>query len=572
MTTAFLAVVMRHGLVSSWSNPHLELGLVSFVAMLFVGISLSLRYRWSLIRQTFLSDHKLDVAAKVLWVLGIAAIVTLGPFLLKESTHTYPRGVACLQWSEAILMLRVLGALLITGRRVTATRANPAVIMVMSFLLLVVAGTSLLMLPRCTSDGVGAPLTVALFTSTSASCVTGLSVVPTDSYWSRTGQYVILALFQIGGLGILTFGAFFAALSARGFQIREHATLQELLEFDTAIDARRLILMILGFTVFAELIGAVLISGLWSDEPFSERAFQSVFHSVSAFCNAGFTLLPDGFIGMGSRWQVWGPLALQIVLGAAGFTVIHNLYVVGRHRLRRRRFPFHDKQQIPRLTLTTRLAVGTSVILLVLGSIAYFLLESTGPVANPGSVGQRTADAWFQSATFRTAGFNTTDHGEMQPATKLFSILLMFVGASPGSTGGGIKTVCFALCVMAVLAILRGRDRVEFAGRTIPTTQVNRALTVLAVGLLVVATTTLLLVVFERQEARFLDHLFEATSAFATVGVSTGITAELTTPSKLVIIVTMFLGRVGPLTLLIALAGRASPARYDFPQQRVTLG
>jgi trk system potassium uptake protein TrkH len=213
--------------------------------------------------------------------------------------------------------------------------------------------------------------------------------------------------------------------------------------------------------------------------------------------------------------------------------------------------------------------------------VGYYLLESTGPSASQTQA-ERVSEAWFQSVTFRTAGFNTVDHGQLQPATKLFAILLMFVGASPGSTGGGVKTVCFAILLLALASILRGRERVEVGGRTIPSVLVNRALTIMSLGMLAVMVTALFLTLFENKPDRFLDHLFEATSAFSTVGVSTSVeiepghvvstTQSLSQPSRMVIIAAMFLGRVGPLTLLIALAGRMKEARYDYPVERVTLG
>lgn len=568
---AFIALIMRHGLNFGPSDRHLELALVSFSAMTITSLTLGLQYRWSLARRTFLQDHRLLAAIHGLWCVGLVAVVIFAPLWRRPDDASFLRGVMILQMSEVFVILRAVVLGIMLSRRATSVRTNPAVVMVASFAFLVVMGTWLLMLPRATADRQGAPLLVALFTSTSASCVTGLAVENTGAYWSRTGHVIILGLFQIGGLGILTFGAFFAAMSARGLHLKESATLREILESDGP-SVRRLLQVILGFTFATELVGAVLISPLWANEPFGEQVFQSVFHSVSGFCNAGFTLLPGGFLGLGNHWCVWGPLAIQIVMGGMGFAVMHNVVAVMWQRWRRRSPTFDDSEPRVHLKLTSQLALAATAGLLVLGSVGYFLLESTAENADRLPMSVRISDAWFQSVTFRTAGFNTTDHGAMQPATKLFAILLMFVGASPGSTGGGVKTVCFALAILAVWSILRGRDRIEIAGRTVPTVQVNRALTVLAVGMLVIMTTTLLLVLFEQQEARFLDHLFEATSAFGTVGVSAGVTANLTTPSKLVIIVTMFLGRVGPLTLLIALAGRPSLAEYDYPQQRVTLG
>jgi trk system potassium uptake protein len=329
---------------------------------------------------------------------------------------------------------------------------------------------------------------------------------------------------------------------------------------------------ILIFTLGAELIGAVLISGLWADLPFAERVRFSLFHSVSAFCNAGFSLTENSFVGMGNRWQVWGGVAGLIVTGSMGFAVLYNVGLVLKSKFSslKTRPMFNLPRQRIQLSLTSKIAGGTTIILLIAGAIGYGMLESMAPVEDGSQV--TLEESWFQSVTFRTAGFNTVDHGDMQPATKLFAILLMFVGASPGSTGGGVKTVCFAITILSLLSVLRGRQRVEVLGRTIPEDLVNRALTIISLGILMVMCSTMLLVLFENQPALFLDHLFEATSAFATVGVSTGVTAGLQSPSKMVLVATMFIGRVGPLTLLIAMAGRTQGARYQYPFERVTLG
>jgi trk system potassium uptake protein TrkH len=419
-----------------------------------------------------------------------------------------------------------------------------------------------------------APFLVALFTSTSASCVTGLVVVPTGTYWSPFGQAVILGLFQVGGLGIMTCGAFFALVAGGGMQFRESATLRDLLESEQLGDVRRLVLSILLFTLVSEAIGAIAISGLWADLPLGDRVWYSVFHAVSAFCNAGFSLTDDSFVGLGDRWQVWGGVAGLIIIGGMGFAVLYNFALCLESRITSIKIKplFHLPRSRVRLTLSTKLASVTTLCLLIAGTVGYFVLEAAARPALTEDVPTRTAEAWFQSVTFRTAGFNTVDHGALHPSTKLFAILLMFVGASPGSTGGGVKTVAFAVVVLALVSILRGRERVEVAGRTIPQELVNRALAIFCLGVVVVMVVTLLLVLFENQPGLFINHLFEATSAFGTVGVSTGITPSLSDASKSVIVVTMFAGRVGPLTLLIALAGRQRGARYEFPAERVTLG
>jgi trk system potassium uptake protein TrkH len=482
-------------------------------------------------------------------------------------------------WTEIVLAVVVVFSVLSGCRSLAAKTQNSAVLLVGSFLVVIALGTLLLKLPVCRAalpGGVNesADWNVALFTATSASCVTGLIVEPTGSYWSPTGHAVIFALFQVGGLGILTFGAFVAVLSGRqGIQFREARTLRDMLDAETVQGSRRLLLTILLFTLGVEALGALLLQGLWSDLPFRERIWPATFHSVSAFCNAGFSLRDEGFQGMGTLWQVWGPLTALIFLGGLGFAVVHDLwrFVAGGLQRRVAASLFHTERHRPRLSVHTRLVLYSAAALLVFGTVGWFVLESLEASPQASVVG-RFADAWFQSMTFRTAGFNTVDHQAIHPATKLMAIFLMFVGAAPGSTGGGVKTVVFAVTVLNILAVLRGRSRVEIFGRCIPITQVARSLSMIAVGIFIVMAATGLLVVFERQPDRFLDHLYEATSAFGTVGVSAGITPSLSLPSRLLICAVMFLGRVGPITLLLAMAVPGETGRFNYSEERVSLG
>ncbi len=261
-------------------------------------------------------------------------------------------------------------------------------------------------------------------------------------------------------------------------------------------------------------------------------------------------------------------------MGGLGFGVVFNLYRVLRKKIRGpgKRYAIRENFFTQtRLSLTSRLVLYSSVSLLVIGTLGFVLLES---FASTGEDFTQVAwsDAWFQSVSFRTAGFNTVDLGELQTTTKMFAIGMMFIGASPGSTGGGIKTISVALVLLSIVSLLKGKDRVEVRHRRIPANQIQRAFLVVTSGLFIVMVATFLLVLFEAKPAQLIDHLFEATSAFATVGLSTGITAELTTPSRIVIVFTMFIGRVGPLTLLLALAGKQKRPVYDLPEERVALG
>jgi trk system potassium uptake protein TrkH len=573
-----VSTVLQHGITSAtvmW-----EFGLFACLAMLVRATIVSLKVYLSDDRLTFFQTNRRVCIFAGAWLLGSIVLLLFGSVL--PVWYESSRGAALVAWSEMFLLLIGLAQLLkfVSG---TTSRSNPAMIFVVSFVGLILVGTLLLLLPGSVTekaDGVSwiERCRIALFTATSASCVTGLVVVPTggpDAWWSRFGQVVIMILFQIGGLGIMSLSATFALLLGNRIAFRESAAVTEVSEASTIRDVRQLLIAILSFTLAAEAIGAVLLSTLWSDLPFGERAFYGTFHAISAFCNAGFSLTGQSFLELGTRWQVWGVVCGLIIVGSLGFGTLRSLWTTMRLSWQSSREPsslFRRRRLREQLPLSPRLILTTTAILLMGGAVVFWLLESVGGQSDD-PFGTRVADAWFQSVTYRTAGFNTVDHGELNPSTKLFSIGLMFIGASPGSTGGGVKTVALAIIVLALISILRGRNHVECYGRMIPDSQVRYAFVIVAMGIGATMTSTLLLTVFEADAFSFIDILYEATSAFATVGVSTGITSDLNPASQLVVTATMFLGRVGPLTLLLALAGTGQTVdQYQYPLERVSLG
>jgi trk system potassium uptake protein TrkH len=579
------ALILGHGQrrsgILSW-----ECGLIVIGSMFCISMAITLRYRWSLARLSFGYRHLWTVLAAVFWVAGMIVMTIIGPFLPDINAESFgdSRWWSYVNLSEVILILYSISGFIRGVRQAASGGVNPAFLLVMSFVILITAGTLILMLPICHRSPideplVGAPWLTALFTATSASCVTGLVVESTPTYWSPVGHLVILALFQIGGLGIMTFGAFFAAIAGRNVRLTEFATLRDMFASEALEDIRRLIFAIAGFTFLSEAIGALLLMTLWPDLPWPERIFNGVFHSVSGFCNAGFALTPDNFVGMADRWQVSGVLCGLIIVGGLGFAVLYNLFVWSWNFVIRCLRPdvFRFPRQRVRLRLTTKLVIVTTLCLLIGGAVGIYFLDRTQP-----GTGINICDSWFQSVTFRTAGFNTVDLGKLSPAAKLLGIVLMLIGASPGSTGGGVKTTVFAVAIVGVASVMRGRDRVEAFGRTIPAVTVNRAMAILFVFLLTFLIASGLVMIFEGRPQLFLDHLFEVASAAGTVGVTSStvlpsgeyvsITQSLSSPSRLVIIMTMFLGRVGPLTLLLALAGEAPAVRYEYPPERVTLG
>lgn len=581
------AIIVGHGLRRSGVIPW-ELGLIPFLAMFVISTAIFVRFRWSLAQPSFFRRHFWTASAAMAWSAGVLLVLIIGP-ALPDTNGADPGGARwwwCVHVSELILgVYSITGA--IHALRAFASRGfNPAILLVTSFLALIAVGTVLLMLPVSRSDAVGelffSQLFLnALFTATSASCVTGLIVVDTPTYWSPIGQLFILCLFQVGGLGIMTFSAFFAVVAGRNVRLSEFATLRDLLSSEGVGDVRKLIMAIIGLTIFLEFVGALLLLPMFVDLPWGRRLFMAMFHSVSAFCNAGFALTENSFVGMGETWCVSGVLAGLIILGGLGFGAIYNsasfLGSECKRILQNRMFKVPAARH--RLRLETKLVLVSTVTLLLGGWMSIYLFERTGPQPKESI---SVADAWFQSVTFRTAGFNTVDLGEFQPATKLVAIFLMMIGASPGSTGGGIKTIVFAVGAVGLFNVIRGRRKVEVFRRTLSDTTVSRALAIVFASIGTVMATTILLVVFEGRPELFLDHMFEAASAVGTVGVSSTVqidtheyastTFSLTTPSRYVIIVAMFLGRIGPLTLLLALAGEGRQVRYEYPTERVTLG
>ncbi len=580
------AVMVGHGRDQTLSHPW-QFDALAFGAMLWLSGSLLVRYVWSRTQRTYVREHRAQCLVALVWMIATLLAVIFAPKLPDWTGRPVSRWSGMVFVADLALLAQTVATLLAVVRGAAAERLNPGLVLTGSFVGLIAIGTALLLLPTARASTAGAapqsaPLITAVFTATSAACVTGLIVEDTGTYWSREGQLIILGLIQVGGLGIMTFGAFFALAAGRQAQLREHVTLSQMMEAEGLGNLRRLVLTILAFTLTAELLGALLLSGLFAGEPLGERLFLSVFHAVSAYCNAGFALTENSFVGLAHRWQVWGVVTSLIVLGGLGFAVLYDLGHWCYHQVRRRfgREMLSGRSRV-RLSLTSRIVLVTTAVLLVMGTVCLFLLErtSSGEVA---AVPMSPVDAWFQSVTFRTAGFNTVDLGLMRPGTKLLALMLMFIGASPGSTGGGVKTVVAALASIGLISVLRGRQHLECFGRRIPDELVHRALVILSLSVVTIMGTTLLLLIYERQSDRMLPYLFEAVSAVGTVGVSStieladgarvAVTQTLSTPSRLVIIVAMFLGRVGPLTLLMALMSRQLEVRYQYPEERVTLG
>ena len=480
------------------------------------------------------------------------------------------------------LVLQVVAKLCRTSVNLAASGKSPTQTLIASFLVLIISGASLLMLPRA-STGENLNFVDALFTATSATCVTGLIVKDTGRDFSLMGQVVILTLIQLGGLGIVIFGAVFALLLGQAFSLRESAAMQDLLSARTLSQIGNMIAFIFIGTVFIEAIGAVSLFGMWNDIPgritdIHQKWFYSIFHSVSAFCNAGFSLFNKSFIEYNRSWQVYLVVCPLIILGGLGFSVLYDLVNIAADRVKRFFKKLFYKQyrlsmEMPkRLRLQTKIVLSVSTCLILLGMLAILLFERYAGQGNP-TEHSNILDALFQSITARTAGFNTVDVSAMSASSKFVLILLMFIGGSPGSTAGGIKTVTLAVVIMTAVAALRKRQEVEMFKRSVRIVVVGRAITVTFLFAVVLFVGGLALSITENSNGFTMsDIMFEAGSALGTVGLSTGITPSLTTVGKLIIIATMLIGRLGPLTLLAALTFNIKPARYNYPDEAVIVG
>lgn len=443
----------------------------------------------------------------------------------------------------------------------------PVRVIVASFFLLVALGTLLLTLPLSSAAGTLTNPLDALFTATSATCVTGLSVVDTTSHWSPFGQAVILILIQMGGLGLSTFATGFSLLIHRRLGLREMLLTGEASGSDMP-DAASLLKLMLGFTFACELLGAGLLMLRFVPEYGAAGVWPSVFVAVSAYCNAGFDIL--GFVPGNSSLTAFAgdPLVCLtvsglIIIGGLGFVVVRDIYQCKllsplRHQ-GRKKLNFH-----------TQICFRTTFVLLAVGTAGFFLLEFNRTMGHL-NVAEKLNTAFFQSVNTRTAGFASVDIAAQNSFTKVLSSALMFVGGCPGSTAGGVKTTTLVVLLVTVFSTLRGRTEASVLKHRFAPGVVYKSLTVVLLGLGVVFADACALVLLNPQ-IRFVDLLYESASAFGTAGLSAGVTGRLEPVSRLILCVTMFIGRVGPLSFGLSILMRAKPAPSILPEGRMLIG
>lgn len=454
------------------------------------------------------------------------------------------------------------------------TVLNPAQLFIASFLLLILLGSALLMLPKATYNGIS--FLDALFTSTSAVCVTGLSVIDTGKNFTELGLIILMLLIQVGGLGILTFASYFSYFFKGGSSYENQLVLSDMTSSKKLGEVFSMLKYILLITLTIELFSAALIYFSLNQKMFAsvyDRGFFAVFHAISAFCNAGFSTLSNSLYEEGFRFNY--PLQMVIILtfflGGLGFPIVSNLLSYLRYKLSGL-FKFKKQKKTYRpwvLNINSRITLITTLSLTFIGFIGFYILEYQHTLLEHTGFGKMVV-ALFGATTPRTAGFNSIDNAAMQFPTLMMVLLLMWIGASPLSTGGGIKTNTFAIATLNILSLAKGKTRIEIFRREIADISVRRAFATIALSLMVIGLGIFFISIFD-SEQDLMSVAFESFSAYSTVGLSLGITASLSSASKFVLIVIMFIGRVSMLSLMIAVFNKVKHKNYRYPSEELTI-
>lgn len=551
--------------------------------------ALAIPWSWTVVSMDHAESRILDskrlgrfrrVASHAVTFAALGAVIAAKVLVIHRSPAegTWTHQSAYQQYVVFAFVLFVAG-LLGRGSRLArflgSLADHPARLMAISFAVVALLGGFLLTLPLCVRNVGDADFVDGLFTATSAVCVTGLAVNDIAVTYTFAGQVVIFLLIQAGGLGIMVLSAAVAILAGRRLQTRSTAALTEMIDAESYAKLRRTIRHIFLFTVVTEAIGAICLffsflpnpavaDGWKNPDPAagaSNRVWSAAFHAVSAFCNAGFSLCHGNMMSFTGSFGVSGTIAILITIGGLGFPVLDELW--GRWKERRSPAPSR------RLSLHARVVLWTSAALVVVGTAAYMTLEWNGTLRDL-SFGDALIASVFQSVSTRTAGFNSLDFSKMGAPILVFTCFLMFVGASPASTGGGLKTTTFAVLLSIFRAEVRGAAAPKVFDRAIPDATARRAVAVLVGCVLIVAFGWFALLLTESHDA--LRVLFETVSAFATCGLSTGITSSLSDAGKLVLVLIMFVGRIGPVTLALSVAAKPRVEHFGLPEEKVLIG
>ena len=440
------------------------------------------------------------------------------------------------------------------------TKLKGVQILALGFLAVILIGGIILTLPISSASGETTNFLDALFTATSAVCVTGLITLDTGTHWSMFGQTIIMLLIEIGGLGFMSFTTLIAIVLGKKITLRDRLILQDAMNTFNIQGLVKMVKYVIVFTVTVQLSGALLFSTQFIPQfGVAKGLFYSVFHSISAFCNAGFDLFGNfsSLTGYSSNWVVLLVVSALIIIGGIGFTVWIEIY---------------NFKSIKRLSLHSKIVILVTTVLLVCGTILMFIFEHNNPntMANM-NIGDKVVNSFFAAVTPRTAGFNSISTAGMTNAVNFLTIILMFIGGSPGSTAGGIKTTTMGVLIVTVICVIRGRDDAEAFKKRFPKELVYKAFTLFFIGGVLIIGSTMLLSYTEKG-ASFLSVLYETTSAFGTVGITLGLTQQLTEVGKVLIMIMMYLGRVGPLTVVLSLMRNKNNNGVRYPEGKILIG
>ncbi|MFN7116468.1 MAG: TrkH family potassium uptake protein [Saprospiraceae bacterium] len=464
--------------------------------------------------------------------------------------------------------------------RFYSLKMEPAFIFAISFMLLIAIGTLLLMLPLANTKGIS--FVDALFTSTSAVCVTGLAVLDTGKDFTLVGQIIILSLIQAGGLGMLTITSFFAYFFKQNLSYRETLFVKDFVSGNHIGNIFRLLVNIVTLTFAIEILGAFFVFIFLPKEvfpEFGERVYFAVFHSISAFCNAGFSTLTNGLYESVVRYEYTVHLIIGflIILGGFGYFILFNL----ADYIKERTLGFWKKnivrsgkyrKRVRIVTLNSKIVIYTTLILLIVGTVFFFFAEQENALKEHPTFWGKLVTSFFGSVTPRTAGFNTVDYNALHIATIMITMLLMWIGASPGSTGGGIKTSTFAIATLTIFSTARGKDKLEISQRVVSNYSVRRAFAIINLSLIFIGFGVFFISAFEPNgKADFVRIAFECFSAYSTVGLSMSLTPILTDASKIVLVLLMFIGRVGAINLLISILTQIDTQHLNYPEEDILI-
>lgn len=559
----FIVFDFGYDFEENYNSPHV-IGLI-ILSFALLGFNL-----FKFIKYKFKSNKKVALANIILLSSMLFASLIVALIHLDYSFSYILQNVKPIL--EGGLIFYFLIRLLVLVRHIYDIYFNPAIVFVGSFIILGLTGAFLLMLPSATTNGIS--FTNAIFTATSAVCVTGLAVVDTAKDFTIIGQSIILVLIQLGGIGILTFTSFFAFFFRGSSSFKEGLNTKDFIATEGLKDVFRAALNVVIFTLSVEFIGAVFIYfSVLDNDSITNKFFFSIFHSISAFCNAGFSIFSAGLFDESIRFDYFLQwiIMILIIFGGLGHNIIFNFYQYIKTYV----LELFDKgrihKQVRIITLNTRLVIYTTLFLLVSGFIFLYISEYNNTLLMHDTVFGKITNAAFNSVTPRTAGFNTVDFTKFNVPSLLFMIFLMWIGASPASTGGGIKTSTFALATLNIFAVAMGKGRIQILGRRISSDSTSRAFAILCISLIVIGISIMALLIFEPTDTPLLTVVFECFSAYSTVGLSLNFTSTLSEPSKYVIIATMFIGRIGMLNLMVGLLRQLNHQFYEYPKENILI-